>query len=169
MEKLVLDQAIVKSEPRLLHRLFLPVSILLLVAAAGLAAYRFWDSGRQDAQAARIAAQQQQAMAEIEDLWGIRIMQVMVTADGGLVDLRYQISDPDKAIFLYDDLANFPRLVAEDSGVEIAINNLSHEHDLEFGRTYFVIYRNVAGAIEPGSLVAVFVGEQHVDHFRVES
>jgi hypothetical protein len=68
----------------------------------------------------------------------------------------------------YDDLANFPRLVTEDSGVEIAINNLSHEHDLEFGRTYFVIYRNVAGAVKPGGLVTVSVGDLSVEHFAVE-
>jgi hypothetical protein len=149
-------------------KLLLPASLVLLLALGGLVAFRFWNNAGQAGQAARIAEQQAVAMAQIEDKWGIRVTQVVATADGGLVDLRYQITDPDKAIFLYDDLANFPRLVTEDSSVEIAINNLSHEHDLEFGRTYFVIYRNVAGAVRPGGLVTVWVGDLSVEHFAVE-
>jgi hypothetical protein len=168
MEKIAMDQAISKPGTDLVRRLFLAVSIVLLVAAAGFAALRFWEAYNEEAQAAKMAERQAAAMAQIEDRWGIRVTQVMATADGGLVDLRYQITDPDKAVFLYDDIRDFPRLVTEDSGVEIAINNLSHEHDLEFGRTYFVIYRNVAGAVKPGGLVTLFVGDLKVEHFQVE-
>jgi hypothetical protein len=168
MEKIAMDRALTKSETSLVRRLLFPASMLLLVVAAGFAAFRFWDAGREGAQAAKIAEQQASVMAQIEDRWGIRVTQVMATADGGLVDLRYQITDPDKAIFLYDDIANFPKLVVEDTGIEVAINNLSHEHDLEFGRTYFVIYRNVADAVKPGSLVTVSVGDLNIEHFQVE-
>ncbi len=168
MEKLSMNQAQQRTNRTRFLQWLLPASILVLVAAAGFAAFRFWDAARQSGQAARIAEQQALAMAQIEDRWGIHISQVMATADGGLVDLRYQITDPDKAIFMYDDIENFPRLVTEDSNVEIAINNLSHEHDLEFGRTYFVIYRNVAGAVKPGGLVTVSVGDLNVEHFQVE-
>jgi hypothetical protein len=167
MEKTVMDQATTKPNTNLISRLFLPVSLVLLLAAAGFAALRLVSTLRQESNAADIAAQQAAVMAEIEDKWGIRITQVVATADGGLVDLRYQITDPDKAVFLYDDLANFPKIVTAD-GVEIAINNLSHEHDLEFGRTYFVIYRNVAGAVKPGGLVTVSVGGLDVQRWQVE-
>jgi hypothetical protein len=164
--------AVVQSSPRMRgdwRRYLLLAAVVLGLAVGGLFAYRAWDANRQGAQAAQIAEMQAQVMAAIDAQWGIRVTQVVATADGGLVDLRYQITDPDKAIFLFDDVANFPRLVAEDSGVEIALTTLPHQHDLEFGQVYFILFRNAANAVKPGGLVTVMVGGLAVEHFAVES
>jgi hypothetical protein len=169
MEKTVVRQDSQSNLFAQVLRFVLPASLAVLLLAAAVLSFRAWQTTRQARDEARIAAMQAEAMAAIQDRWGIRIEQVAATADGGLVDLRYTITDPDKAIFIYDDIDNMPKLVTEDSHVEIAINNLSHEHDLEFGQMYFIIYRNVAGAVKPGGLVTVKVGDLSIEHFAVES
>lgn len=153
-----------------MRRVVLPALLAIIaLAAAGFFGVRAWRLAQEQARQDKIAEDQALAQAAIEDRWGIQITQVAATADGGLVDLRYRIVDPDKAIFLFDEVGNVPSLVDEDSGVEIALTTLPHRHDLEFGQTYFVIYRNVAGAIEPGNLVTVRVGDLSIRHFKVMS
>jgi hypothetical protein len=169
MEKTLVNRDSRSNQLARALRFILPASLAVLIVAAAVFGFRAWQTARQAADEARIAEMQAEAMAAIQDRWGIRIEQVAATADGGLVDLRYTITDPDKAIFIYDDINNMPKLVTEDSNVEIAINNLSHEHDLEFGQMYFIIYRNVAGAVQPGGLVTVKVGDLSIEHFAVES
>ena len=148
--------------------------ILSILAALGLLllvgayfGFNAWKATLAAKDAAKIAAQQAEAIAAIQDEWGIQVTRVVATADGGLIDLRYQVTDPDKALFLYDDINNFPKLIAEDSGTEIALTWLPHQHDLEFGQTYFIIYRNVANAIKPGGFVNLVVGEHEIEHFQV--
>ena len=169
MEKTIVSQDSRSNQFARALRYILPASLAILIVAAAVLGFRAWQAARQSADEARIAEMQAAAQAAIQDRWGIRIEQVAATADGGLVDLRYTITDPDKAIFIYDDINNMPKLVTEDSNVEIAINNLSHEHDLEFGQMYFIIYRNVAGAVKPGGLITVKVGDLSIEHFTVES
>jgi len=169
MEKTIVRQ---DSRSELVTRVLkfaLPVSLAALILAAAVLGFRTWQTARQAAAEARIAAMQAEAIAAIQDRWGIRIERVVATADGGLVDLRYTVTDPDKAVFILDDVANMPRLTTEDSNVEIAINNLPHKHNQEFGQMYFVIYRNVAGAVKPGGLVTVKVGDLSIEHLAVES
>jgi hypothetical protein len=169
MEKTMLSQDSRSNQSTRALRYLLPASLAILLVAAAVFGFRAWQTARQAADEARIAEMQAEAMAAIQDRWGIRIEQVAATADGGLVDLRYTITDPDKAIFIYDDINDMPKILTEDSNVEIAINNLSHEHDLEFGQMYFIIYRNVAGAVKPGGLVTVKVGDLSIEHLAVES
>ena len=145
--------------------IFIVLALLLIVG--GYFGYRLWNASLVAKDAAKIAVQQAEVMAAVQDEWGIKVTRIVPTADGGLVDLRYQVTDPDKALFLYDDINNFPKLIAEDSGVEIALTWLPHQHDLEFGQTYFIIYRNVDNAVKPGGLVTLVVGEHQVEHFQV--
>jgi hypothetical protein len=166
MENVIKTEA--KSSPRNLLKLVLPVAVVVVLVAGALIAYWAWQTAQQETDEARLVEMQAEAMAAIEDRWGIRVTQIAATADEGLVDLRYEITDPDKAIFLYDEIGNVPKLITEDDGTEIALNTLPHEHDLEFGRTYFIIYRNVAGAVKPGSRVSVVVGDLTVERFQVE-
>lgn len=138
----------------------------LALIAGGYYAGKVLLNMRQQAIEARIAAEQEEVIAAIEDEWGIRVTKIAVTAMGGLIDLRYQITDPDKAIFLFDDAANIPRIIAKD-GTEIYLNDIPHTHDLHFGVTYFFIMRNAKGAIEPGDYVTVVVGKHEIKNFKV--
>ena len=105
---------------------------------------------------------------KIEDEWGIRIIHVALVAEGGLLDLRYQVTDPDKAYDLFDAVETIPRVIAAD-GTEMAMNDDPHTHNLEFGYQYFFLLRNIGGAVEPGSFVTVTVGDVELPFFEVNS
>jgi hypothetical protein len=111
---------------------------------------------------------QAERAAKIEDEWGIRIIHVALVAEGGLLDLRYQVTDPDKAYDLFDAVETIPRVIAAD-GTEMAMNDDPHTHNLEFGYQYFFLLRNIGGAVEPGSYVTVAVGDVELPFFEVNS
>jgi hypothetical protein len=101
----------------------------------------------------------------IEDRWGVRVSQVGVTADGGLVDFRFVVLNSDKALAMLDDLKNTPVLVVEDSGEIVNSTALmAHKHTLNPGETYFLLYRNTHGAIKSGTPVTVKFGELSLEH-----
>ena len=73
----------------------------------------------------------------IEDKWVVRVAQIGVTADGGLVDFRYITLDPDKALAMVQDIKILPVLVAEDSGTVVnSAAMMAEEHNFNPGRTY---------------------------------
>jgi hypothetical protein len=101
----------------------------------------------------------------IEAQWGIRITQIGVTADGGLVDFRYLVIDPDKALAMLQGEKSLPTLTAEDS--RILVNSaamMAPKHELAAGRTYFLLYRNTKGAIKRGTPVTVQIGDLQLEH-----
>lgn len=101
----------------------------------------------------------------IEEQWGIRISQLTVDADGGLVDLRYQIIDPNKALPIVEDPTKRPEIIAEDNGIDIKSALLMPpKHDLVAGRTYFILYGNVRGAVKRGRPVTIVVGDHRIEH-----
>jgi hypothetical protein len=144
--------------------LVLSVTVILVLALAGGFAYRAIGRSRQ---ATQNAETQQKMVDAIADRLGIRINKVVVTADGGLVDLRYQVIDPDKAVFLFDNLDVVPKLIA-DNGEEIRLESLPHRHDVYAGLAYFILYRNVKNSVKPGSQVTVVVGDDlRLEHVAV--
>ncbi|MBI5030108.1 MAG: hypothetical protein HZB51_06240 [Chloroflexi bacterium] len=93
----------------------------------------------------------------IEERWGVRVTQIGVTADGGLVDVRFVVIDPDKALAMMQEEKNLPVLVAEESNALVnSAAMMSARHTLQPGRTYFLLYRNTRSAIKPGAQVSVF-------------
>lgn len=100
----------------------------------------------------------------IEATWGVQIKQIGVTADGGLIDLRLTIIDPDKAGPLFS-LDNRPRLYAEESGK--LVDSLMHPpHAQEFapGQVHYLLYNNTGGAIQRGMLVSIVLGDLRLEH-----
>ena len=70
----------------------------------------------------------------IEAKWGVRVSRVAVTADGGIVDMRFVVLDPDKALAMMQDLKNLPILHPAGSGVVIgSVAQMSARHDLDPG------------------------------------
>ncbi len=101
----------------------------------------------------------------IEAKWGVRVTQIGVTADGGMVDFRYLVLDPDKALALVDNLKNVPVLLAENSGTSVnSAALMPAKHNLNPGQTYFFLYRNTNGAIKPGTPVTVKFGDLNLEH-----
>ena len=103
----------------------------------------------------------------IEDRFGIRFTQIGVTADGGMVDVRYQVLDPDKALPLPEqvDQQNPPVLVADANGARLSATALMPtKHELITGRTYFILYQNTNGAIRHGGRVTIEVDGLRLEH-----
>ena len=101
----------------------------------------------------------------IEARWGVRVTQIGVTADGGLVDFRFVVLNADKALDMMLNVNNLPVLVDEDSGTTITSTvPMGDDHNLHVGQTYFLLYRNAVGAIRPGSQVTAKFGNLKLEH-----
>lgn len=148
-------------------RVMLPVVATVVIALIGFIGYQYFGPGNEARQAAQVAAEQARAAEAIAEEWGINFVHVAVLAEGGLIELRFQIVDPDRVAFIFEDLGNVPWMIDEDTGTEIGLNNLPHSHDIPAGLNEFIIYRNVGGAIEPGDLVTLVVGDLRLEHYRV--
>jgi len=140
-------------------------ALILLLGVSGGLAFRAIAHSRQTT----LDVKKQQKVADaIADRLGIRITKVVVTADGGLVDLRYQVIDPDKAVFLFDNLDVVPMMIAQ-NGEVIRLESLPHRHDVYAGLAYFILYRNAKNSVQPGSQVTVVVGDDlRLEHVAVE-
>ncbi len=100
---------------------------------------------------------------------GIDVTMVAVTAASGLVDLRYQVTDADKASGLLHDPSLSPILIAEDTGATLRMSAPPHHHDeLQPGRSYFFLLANARTALRAGSQVTLVVGDTRLEHITVQ-
>jgi len=163
-----MNQAIASSGSRaqaLLHivKLFLPAVILFV----GLMGFNLW---RLD-QASKPVLQTNGVPInpEIEERFGVRFTGLHLVARHGLVDLRYRVLDAGKAKNFGHYTETSPLIIAEDSGkkVEVTIMGL-HNHRVETGRGYYILYRNTGDALDPGSLVTIQLGDLQLEHVVVQ-
>ncbi|MCP4425961.1 MAG: hypothetical protein GY803_15825 [Chloroflexi bacterium] len=103
------------------------------------------------------------------EITGVRIVLVAMTAGRGMIDIRYQIVDPDKAIVVHD-YDNPPALIVEKN--DALLNRTRHEgsHDFELhpGVVYSVQIMNSGGLISSGSVVSVQIGDGRLEHVTVQ-
>jgi hypothetical protein len=98
--------------------------------------------------------------ALIEQRWGIKVTNVVLLADGGLVAIRYQVVDPAKDGKLHSGgTANLPVLIDESSGRQIRTTAaLMHVHYADGGvngKSYSILYGNSGGALRTGATVTI--------------
>lgn len=105
--------------------------------------------------------------SQIEATWGIRITLVQLMADNGLVELRYQVLDVDKANRLHADATSLeviPTMRVEGTNQVVRTNSLMfHIHNdwsatLD-GKAYSIIYGNPAGTVYKNGLVTVVMAD----------
>ena len=92
------------------------------------------------------------------------------TASGeGLVDLRVQVVDPNKAIIFHDE-ENPPALIDESTGNIISTPLMDHGHDntLRAGLTYPTLLLNSGDVLKPGSVVTIQIGGYQLEHVIVQ-
>jgi hypothetical protein len=109
--------------------------------------------------------------AAIESQWGIRFTDVVLLADGGLIEMRYQVLDPAKSARIHSGtLKDLPVIKVEESGKVISSQSLMfhfHHGDTNAqGRTYSILYGNAGGAIHFHSRVTIQLADglqlQHI-------
>ena len=163
-----MNQTITPSKSRvqaLRHnfKLFLP-AVVLFVALTGFYAWRLDQASKPELQPNGVPIN-----PEIEERFGVRFTGLHLLARHGLVDLRYRVLDAGKAKNFGHYTETSPLIIAEDSGkkIEVTIMGL-HNHRVETGRTYYVLYRNTADALDPGSLVTIQIGDLVLEHVPVQ-
>jgi hypothetical protein len=99
---------------------------------------------------------------------GVRVTSVSVSGGGGLVDLRYQVLDPQAADAIHDRGAR-PEVVDERNHVVVDQLLMGHMHhgQLKAAETYYLIFDNPGGYVRPGTRVTVQLGHSRLSHVPV--
>jgi hypothetical protein len=135
--------------------------VLPLVVAAGLT----FSAPGQSQQGSDAAAARVVSAGDMEAEYGIRVSLIGVTADGGLVDVRFTVIDSAKAEHILHDAATLPELLVETSGAVLrAPQPHAHKLTLADGASYFLLFPNSGGVIQAGTPVS-FV----IDSIRLEA
>jgi hypothetical protein len=146
--------------------------VVVTLAVAGLALWLPHRSSGGAATASAVPVSWARPVVGAEGLAersGVKLTQVAVTGDGGLVDLRYQVVDPDKAVALHDRRSP-PALVDEQTG--LVVNQLlmdhSHHGPYKVGVKYYLVFNNLGNWVHRGSRVTVLLGDAQVEHVVVQ-
>jgi hypothetical protein len=103
--------------------------------------------------------QQLPVPSELESQYGIQVAHIGLTAAGGMVDARFKVLDAVKAKMLLGNPANAPMLVAGDLPPLMAPHHALRGAKLVQGQTFYILYPNSRGAVQPGVPVMVAMGD----------
>jgi hypothetical protein len=148
------------------RRLLLPLVLIVAVASAvfgtryAISAQIISNPFAKPAPAVPAGPATMPTSAAIESQWGIRFTNVVLLADGGLVEMRYQVLDAGKSARIHSgSLKDLPLIKVEESGKAVSSQSMMfhfHHGDTNAqGRTYSILYANAGGAIHLHSRVAI--------------
>lgn len=105
---------------------------------------------------------------DLGDRSGVEITRVAVSGDGGLVDLRFKVIDPNRAATLHDARTP-PAVVDEKTGLVVHQLLMNHAHSGAFkpGVTYYLVFENPGNWVRRGGRVTVLLGDAQVEHVQV--
>jgi hypothetical protein len=100
---------------------------------------------------------------------GVRLVRVAVTGGGGLLDLRYQVVDPNKAVAVHEERTP-PAIIDERTGLVLNRLLMGHAHHgvLKAAVSYYLIFENTGDWVRHGSEVTVLLGDAQVEHVVVK-
>ena len=104
--------------------------------------------------------------------WGVDIVGVKPVASGYMLDFRFRVLDPKKALLLNNKKTR-PYLIDEASGIRLAVPSMENIGELrqtgepELHRTYFIIFGNPGKLVKAGSRVSVVIGDFRVNGLTV--
>jgi hypothetical protein len=157
-------------QPRWLRAAGVLLGVLLVVAGVGV--YAFLHDG--DAAPSPTTPKPDWARPsisanELPDRLGVRLTRLAVTGGGGLLDLRFQVLDPEKAAAIHDPQTP-PALVEERSGLFLDDLLMGHSHSGAFKTavSYYLIFVDDGNLVQRGSTVSVLLGDVEVEHVPVQ-
>jgi hypothetical protein len=155
------------TPPRPRRRRVLLLVLVATLAVGGFLGVRAVVARADDVRSGTTAVSVQEFAAHT----GVRVTLLGVTAQGGMIEFRYQVVDPDKASLLLHDDTKRPILVAEDSGQTLAMVSRPHNHkaDLKVGGTYFFLMANTRNAVRDGTPVTIIVDDVRLEHVVARS
>jgi len=100
---------------------------------------------------------------------GVRLVRVAVTGGGGLLDLRYQVVDPSKAVAVHEAQTP-PAIIDERTGLVLSRLLMGHAHHgaLKPAVSYYLIFENTGNWVRRGSEVTVLLGAAQLEHVVVK-
>jgi apolipoprotein N-acyltransferase len=133
--------------------------ILVILLALGLYGYNAFRAF-QPPQAGTVTITQ----SALEEDYGLRVQLVAVTAAGGLVDLRLQIMDAEKAEAFLKDSANIPALrVGNDVVLRTSMDTAEQDIQFDDGKSIFVMFPNTENILKPGDPVNIIFGDLQLE------
>lgn len=114
--------------------------------------------------------------SQIEERWGVRIEGVRLSAADNMLDFRYRVIDPEKALPLLDSAVK-PYLVDQSSGARMMVPNPPKVGPLRqtsrggkpiADRTYFILFANPGKYVKTGNKVTVVIGDFKAENLVVE-
>jgi hypothetical protein len=109
-----------------------------------------------------------------EEAWGILALHTRLTANGTMIDFRYRVLDPDKALPLFSREVK-PYVVDEATGAKFGVPDLpkvgavrSTTRNPAAGQEHFILFTNPNRFMKAGSKVTVVIGEYKKAHLVVE-
>ena len=145
---------------RIQHPGTLALAALLAAGCAGTPADKAADAGPQP-----VAAQADP---------GIRVESLRLTAADYMLDLRYRITDPERAAAFFSRKTDL-QLVDPVSGARLAVPNTPKLGKLRQvarkdmpDRSYFMLFANPGRYLKAGSQVTLVAGDTRISHLTVE-
>lgn len=139
------------------------LAVVIAVLFGGIAAWQM-RSGTNPAIAGSTAITAEQ----LEEQYGVRLDVIGLLASGGLVELRFQVTDADKATALFGEVEDMPVLAVEGtSDVLYSAKGMKHQLVLLDGASYFFLYGNVGNVLQEGSKVAFVMNGVRIPHLTV--
>ena len=109
----------------------------------------------------------------LEELWGIEITGIRLTASGFMLDFRYRVVDGEKAAPLFDRKTK-PYLIHQKTGAKFAVPNppktgpLRTTNKAQQGRLYWMFFGNPNRYVKSGDKVTVVIGDFKAENLIVE-
>ena len=144
-----------------------------VLIAAGIGALALWlpqrSNGQTSAEPAAHWRRPAVSASGLAERSGVRLIRVAVTGGGGLLDLRYQVVDPNKAVTVHENRTP-PAIIDERTGLVLNRLLMGHAHhgQLKPAVSYYLIFENTGNWVRRGSEVTVLLGDAQVEHVVVK-
>jgi hypothetical protein len=112
--------------------------------------------------------------AAMEEKFGVEVVAIRLTAAGNMLDFRYRVKDPARALPLFGkNVATF--LVDQASGVKSTVQDTANigamrstSRNPVAGKEYFILFVNTSNFIKKGNRVTVAIGDFFVPDLVIE-
>lgn len=155
-----------------LYRVSYKIYLVVCLVISLLQLFLFINPARSDQELVQEPAPAKENV-QLQEQWGIEMASLRLTAAGHLVDFRYRVTDPTKALPLFDRKGK-PTLIDQASGKTLNVPVAPKIGSLrqktvkpEVGRIYFILFGN-PDVVKDGSKVTLVIGEVKVEDLTVE-
>jgi len=113
------------------------------------------------------------AAEQLKEKWGIQVQSIKRAAGGYMVDFRYRVIDPKKALPLFNPRVK-SLLLDQASGAQLGVPSLPKISPTrtvkppQTGKTYSVLFANPGKLVKPGNRVTVVIGDLRAENLTVQ-